>query len=136
MKRKLIKVLYNLYKRDVLDVVIEDFHGEIPNKVSDPALNIIGENRQKVDKWILYQAYYLQRRIASSKGAMERSFGMLLQLKIMRTMLYGEEMDQESKQRTNKMQKDAKSYQQKRGQESTLDKDLQGVDKFVERGDN
>jgi len=80
-----------MFKNEFVDLMVEDFYGQIPTKVSDTAVSILSEKRNKVDQWFLYQAFVLQRRLVNNPKDASMIMGMLFQIKIMRHMLSGNE---------------------------------------------
>lgn len=83
----LIKYLLKFHRGVVLDAVVSDYFGEIPRKVTDNAITILDEKRVRVEQWLQYQAFHLQRQMVSDPAKAEVIFGMLLQLKIWSHMI-------------------------------------------------
>ena len=80
--RFLIKLLYKKYRTDFLDLMVQDLLEDVPENVSEPALSILGDKKQKVEKFLLFQAAILQRRLAKNPKDAERNLGMLTQIKL------------------------------------------------------
>src|SRR5665647_2426714 len=43
-------------------LLIKDFVGYIPENVNEPALKVFEENGDAIEKWILWQSWYLNRK--------------------------------------------------------------------------
>lgn len=87
MKRKFLKFLYYANKQAFHDFLIEDFVGEIPREVQEPALTFLANGKIILQKWVLFHAHLLQRRIVVEPKAIERNQGMLLYLKLFQTLV-------------------------------------------------
>lgn len=85
--KTLLKFIFRLYRRDILDLAVAEFFHDIPTDIREPAITLMAEHRMKLDKLFLYQAFLLQRRIATSPKQVDLLFGMLLQVKLMRHVL-------------------------------------------------
>lgn len=85
----LIKYLLKFHRETFLDVVVADYFESIPQKVTEEAMTVLKEKRPKIDKWIAYQSFYLQRRMVHEPEKAPTLFGMLLQLKLMSRMIAG-----------------------------------------------
>ncbi len=84
--KKVLRIVYNRYKRIFYELFVEEFIGEMPKEVSEPAMNFLMGSREKMEKWIFYQAYWVQRR-GVSEGINRRKdeiyMGMMVYLKML-----------------------------------------------------
>lgn len=85
----LIKLIYKFHRETVLNEVVADFYKEVPKEISEPAVSILKDKRRVIDNWIAYQAFVLQRRIATNKKGIDTVFGMLVQLRVMKHLISG-----------------------------------------------
>ncbi len=79
----MIKILYKIFRKKILDCVVEELIGEVPEKVTVQAIEIIAEKKAKFQKWLLYQAHYLQRRDIADIKSKDVVFGQLIFIKAM-----------------------------------------------------
>lgn len=82
MKKTLLKFLYKRYRGTFLDFAVEEFYGSMPKSMTEPVLTILAEKRPKLDQFLLYQAFLVQRRIAKTRKEVDTFMGMLLQIKL------------------------------------------------------
>lgn len=87
--KKLNRILFDLNKSEFFEYAIEDLFGSVPNKVSDNGVSVLREQRTKVEKWFMWQAFVLQRRLVNNPKDATMIMGMLLQIKVMLHMLAG-----------------------------------------------
>lgn len=123
----LIKYLLKFHREIVLNEVVHDYFGEIPNKVTDPAITILDEKKQAIARWIQYQAFHLQRRMVQDPAKAQILFGMMLELKIMNQMLTG---GRTIIQDTEGIAPASKAEEERERREQ-LEKDLQGAATFT-----
>lgn len=83
MKEKILKFIYQRHKRLFYDFFVEEFISEVPKDISEPAMEWLGKGRDKLEKWILFQAHYLQRRIISDPKQIDFYQGMLAFMRIL-----------------------------------------------------
>lgn len=122
----LIKYLLRFHRETILTEIVGDYFNDIPKKVSDEAVTILEEKRQRVDKWVAFQAFHLQRRVVHDPAKAQVIFGMLLQLKLMSHMISGGKSIPDEVEGTQP----ASSAQAEREKQEALDKAMQGVAAF------
>lgn len=128
---KFLRGLYHIHRERFLDFAVADFYEAIPKKVSEPAITILEEKRKLIDDWILFQAYAIQRRIPRSSKGVDTTFGMLLQLRLMRHMISGGSLTmteaEEGLLPASKAREDREREEEKR-------KASEGVEAFLRKG--
>lgn len=117
--KKLCKYLYRLYPKYFKDLMVEELLSEVPDNITAPAIEIMAEKRTKLQKWLLWQAYWLQRRNISDMESAHKVFGMLLQIKAMYHIIGNTKPSQEE----NPIIGETKPI-------SSLEKDLENVNNF------
>lgn len=125
----LLKLIYKFHREKFLDFAVAEFYENIPKRVTDAAITILEDKRKSVDDWILFQAYVLQRRVASNMKAVDTTFGMLLQLKLMQHMISGGRISTPDAEGTIP----ASAAQRDREIREELDSALQGVKHFIKK---
>lgn len=126
--KKLNRILFDLNKNEFLDYVVEDLFKSIPNKVSDNAISVLNEQRTKIDKWFLWQAFVLQRRLVNNPTEAATIMGMLLQIKVMMHMLSEGVVSDELAPDTSPASKAAADRRRKDAEDHK--KEMDGVDAF------
>lgn len=53
----------------------------VPEKMTDEAVTILAKQRDKITKWLYFQANAISRRDISDIGNIERKHGILIQIK-------------------------------------------------------
>lgn len=87
--KHLLRLLFRTYKAQIIDLVIEDLYEQVPSKISQPAFTILAEQQTKITKWLLWQAFTLQRRMVNNPKEAALIMGMLLQIKVTLHMVIG-----------------------------------------------
>lgn len=82
MIKKLLRTLYWAYRQQFYELFIEEFLGEIPKEINEPAVSFLGQGKERLEKWLLFHAHLLQRRVETDPKKIERYHGMLLYLKL------------------------------------------------------
>jgi hypothetical protein len=81
MWNKILRYIYTRNEKLFNDFLVESIVGKIPKDINEPSIDFIKNGGEKLERWIMYQVYYLNRRmVADPKGA-ERYQGMLTNLK-------------------------------------------------------
>ena len=86
---KNLRKTFEKNKKQFFEFALDDLYGQVPSKVSDPGLRVLQEQREKVDRWLMWQAYVLQRRMLYNPKEAPLLMGMLLQIKILSFALSG-----------------------------------------------
>lgn len=127
--RFLIKLLYKKYRTDFLDLMVQDLLEDIPENISEPALSILGEKKRKIERFLLFQASILQRRLAKNPKDAERNLGMLVQIKLWIYLL-----DKLKVPNNTEKTEDVKTVAQyQREQQEKLDKENKVIEAFKQR---
>ena len=124
MNKRFLKLMYDRYPDIFHDFMVESFYSGIPQDISVSAIEVLNERRVKLEKWLLYQAYTLQRRIPGNPKANDMLFGMLLQIKLIMHML-GPQKREPAPKTTVPIDEDTAG--------KWLESALSGVKKFVSR---
>jgi len=78
MPKIILKFLYNRYKNEFYNLLVEDLLMNIPNKVGKPAIEIVGAKKDTVTKWLYFEANSIARRSITDFPSIERRNGMLI----------------------------------------------------------
>ena len=113
------KWLYRRNPRRFQQLVVDDFVGEIPGKISAPALTVFNDEYAKIERLMFHHAYELHKRMVEHKKDSEYYMGMLMEMKIF--LLYFKPMPR--KQDTLEMKKE----------DSYFDKAILGVKEFMHK---
>jgi len=89
--KKIIKLLYRRYPKVFYECVVSDFLGTIPKAVTDNALGVFEERREKLQKWFLYQSFVIQRKAVSDIRKADFYLGMLTNIKMYLTLIENNE---------------------------------------------
>jgi len=130
--KKLLKFIYKRYEKEFNDFLVEDFYERIPLKVQEPAIAILAEKQQRVQQWLRWQAFILQRRIAQNSKEVDVIFGMLLQVKILMKMVAIGDAPPEEAPDTISIAEVARREQARKLQEEH-DKSIEGVAAFKKK---
>lgn len=87
--RHLLRYLFKTYRQFFYDLILEDLYGQIPKNISDPGISVLAADRAKVDRWLMWQALVLQRRLLHNPQEANPIMGMLLQIKMTSFILSG-----------------------------------------------
>lgn len=87
MKKEFLKWIYASNKEFFYNEFVEEFLGDIPKGVSEPSMQFLANGKDKLEKWCLWMAHVLQRRIQTDKKEIDRNEGMLLMLKLFLTLV-------------------------------------------------
>src|SRR5574343_1425026 len=77
----MIRLIYRLFKKQIHNLLIEDLLLNLPNKVGQPAIQIMGAKREQVVKWLYFEVNSISRRNPVDFGNLERRNGMLIMIK-------------------------------------------------------
>lgn len=79
----IIKLLYKRYPDLFQEVMVEDFVGDIPQKVAEPANEFLSTAGRKWEAWLLWVSWILQRKSVSEPARSEFYFGMQSMVKML-----------------------------------------------------
>lgn len=127
--KHLLRIIFETHKKTFLQFAVEDLFSSIPKKVSDPGITVFTDQRSKMERWFMWMAYLLQRRMVDNPLEAEKIHGMLLQIKIMLTMIGGAPATTEATEGVSSAAK-AQADRQKR-EADDLEKGLKGVADFM-----
>ncbi len=83
MKQKFLKLIYLKYRSYFYTFLTEEFLEEIPKSVREPAMTFLSQGKDKLEKWSLYQAHFLQTRMTLDVDKIKTYEGMMLMLKLL-----------------------------------------------------
>lgn len=81
-----LRDLFNTNKEYFESLLVEDFIGYIPKNINEPALKIIGEYGEALQKWILWQSWGVNRKALHDTNRLQRYDGMMVYLKVLHTL--------------------------------------------------
>lgn len=65
---------------------LKEFVGYIPKNINEPALKIFEENGEAIEKWTLWQSWYVNRKSQQVPLRPEFWNGMMMYIKVLNTM--------------------------------------------------
>ena len=65
MKNLILKILFERYKVIFEDMMVKELIAKTPTDSEEPAMNFLSNGKEKLEKWLLFQSYHLQKRSAS-----------------------------------------------------------------------
>ena len=110
-------------------MAVAELYEDIPTSISAPVLTFVAEKRQKLERLMYFQAYYLQRRIAKVPKEADVIFGMLIQIKLF--------LHSVSNEKVSNIPEDtlpSSHAEESRQAKEALDKALEGVETFKKAG--
>lgn len=122
----ILGLLWKFHRETFLEMAVKELYADIPSKVEDPAITILSEKRDKVEKLLLFMAHGIQRRIAKTPREVDAMFGMLMNITILRFMIGKGKGVPEVAENT----KPASAAQSAREIAEDLEKSLKGVEEF------
>ena len=87
MKEVILKFLYYRYKSYFYAYFVGEFFDEVPKAVQEPALNFLSQYHGMMEKWILSQAYVLQRKIQTEPAKIHFFQGALFIIRLLNLKL-------------------------------------------------
>lgn len=77
----LFKYIYRKYKSRFYDELVQEFIGQVPDAVSEPALDFLADKRVLFEKFLSIQAYHIQRARIQNNKSQEFYDGALMIIK-------------------------------------------------------
>lgn len=85
--KKLIKYLYKKYPIFFAELFTESFLETVPKEVKDPALYLLKEQKNQLERWIVYTVWQIQRKAMGDLKHADFHLGVLTSLKILLTLI-------------------------------------------------
>lgn len=104
--------------------LVESFTGFIPKDVSEPTLKIFEDHSELLQRWILWQSHFINKKSLHDQAHLEKYGGMMIYLKVLFLMA------EQNKKRQPAIRKPIISEPEP----SFLEKAMAGVDEFKEYG--
>jgi hypothetical protein len=121
----LIRWLYRLFPGKFREVFVEEFMLDVPRHVSDPAFEILSDNKRTLQRYFTYQGWLWARKNAHNLKHSDFTLGVLTAIKSFMILMEVPSLSARGKEKGEKT--DSPSFGQNT---STLAKDLAGVEKF------
>lgn len=83
MKKTLLRWVYLRYRSFFYNIFVEEFLGDIPKDVEEPAMKFLSQGKDRMEKWALFQAHVLQTRLETDPDKIQLYKGMMLMLKLL-----------------------------------------------------
>lgn len=74
---------FNEHKLFFEDLLVKDFIGKIPKEVNEPVLKFFSDQSEMVQRWVLWQSHYLNRRALHDIARIPHYDGMMVYLKVL-----------------------------------------------------
>lgn len=81
--KKILNYLFKKYESYFQELFIQSLIGEIPTSVHEPTVDFLTTAGQKLEKWLLYQSWIIQRKSASEPKYTMLYQGMLVEIKLL-----------------------------------------------------
>ena len=114
-----LEKVYEENKKYFETLFVKDFIGYIPKEVNEPALKAFENNGDAIEKWILWQSWYINRKALNEPVKILFYSGMMVYLKVLYTLA-----------NANKKIPTVYVPREEKVEQSFLDKALSGVDDF------
>lgn len=83
MKEKYLRFLYRRFRTFFYGFFVEEFLGDVPKDLKEPAMTFLSEGKERLERWALFQAHVLQTRIVRDPELIREYQGMMLMLKLL-----------------------------------------------------
>lgn len=128
MKKIVLSYLFYKYRDFFEEKMVEEFMAKTSDEVKEPALDFLAHGKQKLEKWILFQSYFMQRKAVNDISKAQFYQGAMLYLaiflkvisqhKVIRTEIpKGKEIGESPEEKTKKAISDLKIYEKKKDEE-------------------
>lgn len=87
MRRAFLKWLYLTNSNAFHELLVEDLIGQIPKDVREPSVAFLGKGRDILTRYLMYQAYVIQRRSVSDLENTQSFHGMLVFIKFLMSLV-------------------------------------------------
>ena len=81
MLNSILRFIYKRYETKFQDFMVESLVGYIPKDVHEPTVEFLKQGSEKLEKWLLFQSYQINRRAITDFKNTERYQGMLVNIK-------------------------------------------------------
>lgn len=80
-------MIYRFFVTKARQELVDELMRSIPNNVRNPALRVLVDNKQKVERMCSFMAHELHRKMVQDRKHSEIYEGQLLQIKLFLTMM-------------------------------------------------
>lgn len=77
----MLRFLFNRYKKQFEDMLVEEFYGSIPASLREPSIEFLAQNKNTLERFFTIQAYIVQRRAVGDIKNAEVYKGVLIHIK-------------------------------------------------------
>ena len=81
-----LEKLYNENKEFFQELLVKEFTGFIPKDVNEPVLKFFSDSAQMIQKWVLWQSWYVNRKSIHDPLKLPRYEGMMVYLAVLHKM--------------------------------------------------
>ena len=83
----MLRWLFNRYRDKFVDFFIEELIGPIPKEVSDDSIKFLANGKERMEMWLRWQSFVIQRKAASNPKDSEVYRGVLIHIKLLLMIL-------------------------------------------------
>jgi hypothetical protein len=105
MKNKILTVLFYRYKEFFEEMMISELIMMTPALLEEPAIDFLSKGKERLERWFLFQSYFLQRRSASDIKNAPTYQGALLYIAFFLKVISKEKSKREIPEPTGKEEK-------------------------------
>lgn len=107
MKNKILTVLFYRYKEFFEEMMISELIMKTPAILEEPAIDFLSNGKERLERWFLFQSYFLQRRSASDIKNAPTYQGALLYIAVFLKVISKEKSKREIMEPIGKAEKTA-----------------------------
>ncbi len=85
--KPLLKMVYLAHRKTFHEFFIEEYIGEIPEKIQEPSMTFLANGREKLERWCMFMAYLIQKKITEHPDEIKEHAGMLKMLRLFKALV-------------------------------------------------
>lgn len=94
--KPLLKAIYLANRKTFHDFFIEEYVGEVPEKIQEPSMTFLANGREKLERWCMFMAYLIQKKITEHPDEIKEHAGMLKMLRLFNALVMQRQSGQTS----------------------------------------
>jgi len=98
----ILRFIYRRFSSKFSDFLVEDYLERVPTKVKDDAIQVLYEQKHKLQRLNDFMAFQLHQRLRFDHKNAEKYQGMLVQLKVMDALVRSQPAPEENKKEVKK----------------------------------
>lgn len=85
----MLKIVYKLFKKRFIELMVEDMFGSIPKDLSEPALDFLANGKETLEKFFTLEIYKIQRKMVHDHKNSDVYLGMMIIIKALTVAITG-----------------------------------------------